>query len=93
MEQMLLKGEKREQTEHMQSHRLTPLSGNVVQDSSVVAHRLSMRVSANVEWEEGEINGGRGGGKKKSTHDIKDHTQVPPSSIKDAGKTSSPSLL
>lgn len=41
-----------------QSYLLTPLSGNVVQASSVVAHRLSMRVSARTkttreEWEDG----------------------------------------
>lgn len=41
------------------THLLTPLSGNVVQASSVVAHRLSIRVSVregekkDEEWEEG----------------------------------------
>lgn len=31
---------------HTHTHTLTPLSGNVVHASSVVAHRLSIRVSA-----------------------------------------------
>ena len=36
---------------HTRAHKLTPLSGNVVQASSVVAHLLSISVSANQKQE------------------------------------------
>lgn len=39
---------------HTGTHLLTPLSGNVVQASSVVAHRLSIRVSAKKREKKGK---------------------------------------
>lgn len=50
---------RKKRTALTQSYLLTPLSGNVVQASSVVAHRLSIRVSVRTkkktreEWEDG----------------------------------------
>lgn len=48
---------KKTHTHTARTHLLTPLSGNVVQASSVVAHRLSIRVSVR----EGKKRRGVGG--------------------------------